>query len=109
MAEPGGLDLGGLDRRLDPPLSPAIRRARRRFTRASRAPTWGYGAPPGGGAPVPRWSAVPRWWRSVAAAGAGDEGGHDVGGVPVQRLAGPVVAHRRAGIRMRRRFLHVPQ
>jgi hypothetical protein len=40
---------------------------------------------------------------------AGDEGRHDVGGVPVQGLAATVVSHRRSRVGVTRRFLHVTQ
>jgi hypothetical protein len=45
----------------------------------------------------------------VSAGGAGDEGGDDVRGVTVERLAGPVVAHGRARIGVRGGFLDVSQ
>jgi len=41
--------------------------------------------------------------------GACDVGGDDIGGVPVQAAAGPVVPDRGARVRVRRRLLHVPQ
>jgi hypothetical protein len=46
-----------------------------------------------------------RW----SAAGAGDEGGDDVGGVAVEGLAASVVAHGGAGISMAGSLLHIPQ
>jgi 2-polyprenyl-3-methyl-5-hydroxy-6-metoxy-1,4-benzoquinol methylase len=46
---------------------------------------------------------------SVSAAGAGEEGGHDVGGVTGERLAGPVVAHRRARVGVRGCLLYVAE
>ena len=42
-----------------------------------------------------------------SAAGAGDEGGHDVGGVAVEGSSSSVVAHCRSRIRVRRGFLDV--
>jgi hypothetical protein len=45
----------------------------------------------------------------MSAGGAGDEGGHDVGGVTVERLAGPVVAHGRARVGVRGGLLDVSQ
>lgn len=44
-----------------------------------------------------------------ASAGAGDEGGHDVGGVAVEGLADPVIAHRRSRIGVRGCFLDVAE
>ena len=41
--------------------------------------------------------------------GSGDEGGDDVGGVPVQRDPGPVVAHGGSGVGVGGGFLHVPE
>jgi hypothetical protein len=41
------------------------------------------------------------------AAGAGEERGDDVGGVPVEGLAATVVAHRRAWVGVTGRFLDV--
>ena len=41
--------------------------------------------------------------------GSGEVGGDDVGGVPVEAAAGPVVAHRCARIGVRGRFLHVAE
>jgi hypothetical protein len=41
--------------------------------------------------------------------GAGEEGGHDVGGVPVKGHSRPVVAHRRTRIGVARRLLHVSE
>ena len=38
-----------------------------------------------------------------------DVGGDDVGGMPVERGAGPVIAHRGARISVRSGFLHVPE
>jgi hypothetical protein len=43
------------------------------------------------------------------AAGAGDEGGDDLGGVPVKGLAAPVVSHGGAWICVAGRFLHVAE
>ena len=45
----------------------------------------------------------------MLAGGAGDEGGDDVGGVPVEGLATPVVAHRRSRVGVTGRFLDVTQ
>jgi hypothetical protein len=45
----------------------------------------------------------------LSAAGAGEEGGHDVGGVPVERDSGPVVAHGGAGIGVAGGLLHVAE
>ena len=39
----------------------------------------------------------------------GEVGGDDVGGVPVQAAAGPVIAHRGPRVGVRSGFLHVPQ
>jgi hypothetical protein len=47
--------------------------------------------------------------RIVSAGGAGEECGHDVSGVPVERDPGPVVAHCGAGIGMAGGFLHIAQ
>src|SRR4051812_22217912 len=44
---------------------------------------------------------------SDSAGGSGDEGGDDVRRVPVKGLSCPVVAHRRPGIGVTGRFLHV--
>jgi DNA-binding CsgD family transcriptional regulator len=44
-----------------------------------------------------------------SAGGDGDEGGDDVGGVTVEGLAGPVVAHRRARVGVTGCFLHIAQ
>jgi hypothetical protein len=44
-----------------------------------------------------------------SAACAGDERGHDVGGVPVERDSGPVVAHGGAGVGVTGGFLDVAQ
>src|SRR5215472_7126184 len=41
--------------------------------------------------------------------GAGDIGGDDAGGVPVQAAAGPVVAHRSSRVRVRGGFLDVTE
>ena len=41
--------------------------------------------------------------------GACDVGGDDIGGVPIQAAAGPVIADRGARVRVRRRLLHIPQ
>ena len=38
---------------------------------------------------------------------SGDVGGDDVGGMPVERGAGPVIAHRGARMSVRSGFLHV--
>jgi hypothetical protein len=46
---------------------------------------------------------------SGSAAGAGEERGHDVGGVPVERDSRPVVAHGRAGIGVAGGLLDVAQ
>jgi hypothetical protein len=51
----------------------------------------------------------PAWPIRGSAGGAGDERGHDVGRVPVEGRAAPVVTHRGARIGMRGGFLHVPQ
>ncbi len=48
----------------------------------------------------------PAHW-SARAGGSGDGRGDDVGGVPVEGVAGSVVAHRGARIGMRRGFLYV--
>jgi hypothetical protein len=45
----------------------------------------------------------------LSAGGAGDEGSDDVGRVPVEGLAAPVVAHGRARVGVTGRFLHVTQ
>jgi hypothetical protein len=47
-----------------------------------------------------------RFW---SAGGAGDEGGHDVGCVPVEGLAGTVIAHGGPGIGVAGRLLHIPE
>jgi hypothetical protein len=47
--------------------------------------------------------------RSVSAAGAGEECGHDVGGVPVERDPGAVVAHGGAGVGVASGLLHVAE
>lgn len=44
-----------------------------------------------------------------SAAGAGDEGRDDVGGVAVEEAASSVVAHRRSRIGVRRSFLDIAQ
>lgn len=46
---------------------------------------------------------------SCSAAGAGDECGHDVGGVPIEGAPGPVVAHGGSWVCMRRSFLDIAQ
>jgi hypothetical protein len=46
---------------------------------------------------------------SGSAGGAGEEGCDDVGGVPVEGLAGPVVAHGRARVGVGGGFLDVPE
>ena len=51
------------------------------------------------------WDRGRRW----SAAGASDEGGHDVGGVAIERFSSSVVAHRRSRVRVRRRLPHVTQ
>ena len=51
------------------------------------------------------WDRGRRW----SAAGASDEGGHDVGGVAIERSSSSVVAHRRSRVRVRRRLPHVTQ
>src|SRR5687768_2496672 len=48
-------------------------------------------------------------WGRCSACGAGDEGGDDVGSVPVEGLATTVVAHGRAWVGVAGRFLHVAQ
>ena len=48
---------------------------------------------------------TPECW--LSAGGAGDERGDDVGGVPIQRLAATVIAHRCARVGVAGRFLHV--
>ena len=45
----------------------------------------------------------------LSAGGAGDEGGGDVRGVAVEGLAATVLAHRRAGVGVNGRFLHITQ
>ncbi len=44
---------------------------------------------------------------SALAGGSGDEGGHDVGGVPVEAAPGPVVAHRGSRVGVTGCFLDV--
>jgi hypothetical protein len=44
-----------------------------------------------------------------SAGGAGYEGGDDVGGVPIEGLASPVVAHGHAWVSVAGGFLHVTQ
>jgi hypothetical protein len=51
----------------------------------------------------------PERGRWVSAAGAGEERGHDVGGVAVEGDSGPVVAHGRAGIGVAGGFLDVAE
>jgi hypothetical protein len=45
----------------------------------------------------------------LSAGGAGDERGDDVGGVPVEGLAAPVVSHRRSRVGVASGLLHVAQ
>ena len=40
---------------------------------------------------------------------SGDVGGDDIGGMPVERGAGPVMAHRGLRISVRSGFLYVPE
>ena len=73
----------------------------------------GYGLVAGG------WAGSPPGWAADLPArrsrvrglpgGAGEVGGDDVGGVPVQAAAGPVIPHRGPRVRVRCGFLHVPQ
>lgn len=46
---------------------------------------------------------------SALAGGSGDEGGHDVGGVPVEAAPGPVVTHRGSRVGVTGCFLNIPQ
>ena len=45
--------------------------------------------------------------RQVLSGGAGDVSGDDIGGMPVERRPGPVIAHRGPGISVRGSFLHI--
>ncbi len=59
--------------------------------------------------PAPRSFLRARNGHCWLSGGARDEGRHDVGGVPVEGHAGPVVAHRGARVGMTGRFLNVEQ
>ena len=65
--------------------------------------------PATGGAGRYRCSVSPGRQGSAGAAGAGDERGHDVGGVAVKAVAGAVVTHRCAWVGVRRCFLDITQ
>ncbi len=54
-------------------------------------------------------SGAPNAGKDVSARSASYEGGDDVGGVPVEGLAAPVVAHRGARVGVAGRFLHITQ
>ena len=57
----------------------------------------------------PARDVAPNAGQRVLAGSAGDEGGDDVSGVPVEGLATPVVAHRRSRVGVAGRFLHITQ
>ena len=58
----------------------------------------------------PLWSDIAgQSGRVRSAACAGEERGHDVGGVPVERDSGPVVAHGGAGVAVTGGFLDVAE
>jgi hypothetical protein len=57
----------------------------------------------------PARDVAPNAGQHVLAGGVGDEGGDDVGGVPVKRLAAPVITHRRSRVGVTGRFLDVAQ